>query len=119
MHRKTIQVRVVVIVLKICTSALTMPSRPRITGRWLVLTLEYKLTIPMNGRKAIETTPVEDVEMCKQYAQLGARGVSILYASGDSGVGCPEGDDTRFQPTFPSNCPLYVSYPSISYRRMS
>ncbi|KAI0329366.1 subtilisin-like protein [Cubamyces sp. BRFM 1775] len=48
-------------------------------------------------------------KLCKQYAQLGARGVSILYASGDSGVGCPEGDDTRFQPTFPSNCPFVTS----------
>ncbi|EIW56212.1 subtilisin-like protein [Trametes versicolor FP-101664 SS1] len=49
-------------------------------------------------------------KLCKAYAQLGARGTSILFASGDSGVGCPaEGDDLVFQATFPSNCPYVTS----------
>ncbi|KAI0827199.1 family S53 protease-like protein [Trametes gibbosa] len=47
-------------------------------------------------------------KLCKAYAQLGARGVSILYASGDSGVGCKT-NSTSFQPTFPSNCPFVTS----------
>ncbi|KAH9855572.1 family S53 protease-like protein [Lenzites betulinus] len=47
-------------------------------------------------------------KLCKAYAQLGARGVSILYASGDSGVGCKT-NSTAFQPTFPSNCPYVTS----------
>ncbi|KAL1938728.1 hypothetical protein VTO73DRAFT_11331 [Trametes versicolor] len=49
-------------------------------------------------------------KLCKAYAQLGARGTSILFASGDSAVGCPaEGDDLVFQATFPSNCPYVTS----------
>ncbi|KAH9846906.1 subtilisin-like protein [Lenzites betulinus] len=49
-------------------------------------------------------------KLCKAYAQMGARGVSVLYASGDSGVGCPSGsDDLVFQATFPSNCPYVTS----------
>ena len=42
--------------------------------------------------------------MCKAYAQLSARGVSILFASGDSGAGCTKSNNDT-APTFPSNCP--------------
>ncbi|KAM5543738.1 hypothetical protein V8D89_002355 [Ganoderma adspersum] len=48
-------------------------------------------------------------KLCKAYAQLGARGVSILFASGDSGVGCQNSNATLFEPTFPSNCPWVTS----------
>ncbi|KAI8970637.1 family S53 protease-like protein [Trametes punicea] len=47
-------------------------------------------------------------KLCKAYAQLGARGVSILFAAGDSGVGC-QVNSTHFAPTFPSNCPYVTS----------
>ena len=53
--------------------------------------------------------------VCQQFAQLGARGVSVLFASGDSGVGadpyCISNDGTNgtaFLPEFPSACP-YVT----------
>ena len=49
---------------------------------------------------------------CNAYAQLGARGTSVFFCSGDNGVYsfsfnslC---DATTFGPTFPSTCPLYV-----------
>ncbi|OJT05439.1 Tripeptidyl-peptidase sed3 [Trametes pubescens] len=48
--------------------------------------------------------------LCNMYAQLGARGISLLFPSGDSGVAGI--DDTRsctstaFLPSFPANCPL-------------
>lgn len=46
--------------------------------------------------------------LCDQFAQLGARGVSILYASGDDGVGAGDckGDDgnVHFIPLFPASC---------------
>ncbi|KAI9455777.1 subtilisin-like protein [Lactarius psammicola] len=55
--------------------------------------------------------------ICRLFAQLGARGVSILFASGDHGVG--EGDCmvkdssgeiyTEFLPTFPATCPYVTS----------
>ncbi|KAI0371039.1 family S53 protease [Pilatotrama ljubarskyi] len=41
------------------------------------------------------------------YAQLGARGTSLLFASGDGGVG--HGDCTTFVPTFPNHCPFVTS----------
>lgn len=56
------------------------------------------------------------VRVCRDLAQLGARGVSLLYASGDSGVGpdgyCVANDGTNrstFLPEFPSSCPYVTS----------
>ncbi|KAG9230195.1 tripeptidyl-peptidase 1 precursor [Amylocarpus encephaloides] len=53
--------------------------------------------------------------VCSQFAQLGARGVSVLFASGDRGVGlnstCFSNDGkntSMFVPLFPSGCP-YVT----------
>ncbi|KAH9167842.1 subtilisin-like protein [Lactarius sanguifluus] len=47
------------------------------------------------------------IQVCYLFAQLGARGASVLFASGDDGVGkgdCP----ARFTPIFPATCP-YVT----------
>ena len=53
--------------------------------------------------------------VCRMFAQLGARGISLLFASGDSGVGptgsCITNDaknKTQFLPLFPASCP-YVT----------
>ncbi|EJD40889.1 subtilisin-like protein [Auricularia subglabra TFB-10046 SS5] len=46
-------------------------------------------------------------QMCDAYMQLGARGVSVLFSSGDSGVGA--GECETFTPTFPSGCPYVTS----------
>ena len=48
------------------------------------------------------------------FAQLGARGVSVIFASGDSGVGsvCQSIDGknrTIFNPIFPAACPFVTS----------
>ncbi|KIP07558.1 hypothetical protein PHLGIDRAFT_70854 [Phlebiopsis gigantea 11061_1 CR5-6] len=49
-------------------------------------------------------------KLCTAYAQLGARGTSILFASGDGGVsGSQAGGCTAFVPTFPSGCPFMTS----------
>ncbi|KAJ7700742.1 subtilisin-like protein [Mycena rosella] len=46
------------------------------------------------------------VAMCNAYMQLTARGVSILFASGDGGVAATPGETcTTFLPTFPT-CPF-------------
>ncbi|CAG8950296.1 hypothetical protein HYFRA_00006789 [Hymenoscyphus fraxineus] len=63
-----------------------------------------------------QTVPQAYAErVCKQFAQLGARGVSVLFASGDRGVGlnatCFSNDDKKtykFLPSFPAGCP-YVT----------
>ncbi|RDX50081.1 family S53 protease-like protein [Lentinus brumalis] len=51
----------------------------------------------------------EDVanNICDAYAQLGARGTSIFFSSGDSGVDDGQSSTcTTFRPTFPSGCPF-------------
>lgn len=44
---------------------------------------------------------------CNLFSQLGARGVSILVSSGDSGVGttCKVNGKTSFETAFPASCP--------------
>ena len=54
------------------------------------------------------------------FAQLGARGVSVLFSSGDSGVGdaCVSNDGkntTEFQPQFPAACPFLTSVGGTRY----
>ncbi|KAK4871151.1 hypothetical protein LT330_000388 [Penicillium expansum] len=52
--------------------------------------------------------------VCNLYAQLGSRGVSVIFSSGDSGVGaaCQTNDGrnaTHFPPQFPAACPWVTS----------
>ncbi|KAA8645331.1 S53 family peptidase [Aspergillus tanneri] len=54
--------------------------------------------------------------VCNEFAKLGARGVTVLVASGDWGVGedaqCFSGsnpEETRFAPSFPASCPYVTS----------
>ncbi|KAI0283619.1 tripeptidyl peptidase A [Russula aff. rugulosa BPL654] len=59
--------------------------------------------------------------VCNMFAQLGAMGISVLFASGDGGVGgnskvntvtCLSNDGTNrteFLPIFPSSCPFVTS----------
>lgn len=52
------------------------------------------------------------LKICNMFMQLGARGVSVLFASGDSGPGVAcisnTNNQTYFAPTFPAGCP-YVT----------
>ncbi|KAJ7498508.1 tripeptidyl peptidase A [Mycena latifolia] len=60
--------------------------------------------------------------VCKRFAELGCRGVSLLFASGDGAVGDGDPDPAtqkchtndgknrkRFMPAFPSSCPYVTS----------
>jgi tripeptidyl-peptidase-1 len=53
--------------------------------------------------------------VCNRFAQLGARGSSILFSSGDFGVGggdCKTNDGkdkVQFQPIFPASCPFVTA----------
>ncbi|KAI0103844.1 tripeptidyl-peptidase [Nemania sp. FL0031] len=53
------------------------------------------------------------LKVCNMFMQLGARGVSVLFSSGDSGPGdsCVRVTDNAayFQPTFPGACPYITS----------
>ncbi|TFY50573.1 hypothetical protein EVG20_g11444, partial [Dentipellis fragilis] len=55
--------------------------------------------------------------LCNMYAQLGARGTTVIFSSGDGGVDggvggeqCPE-----FVPTFPSTCPFVTSVGATAF----
>ena len=58
--------------------------------------------------------------LCRQYAQLGTRGVSILVASGDSGVGLGECKDlfgnVQFYTSFPASC-MCLSLQAVQKQR--
>ncbi|KZV70276.1 subtilisin-like protein [Peniophora sp. CONT] len=70
-----------------------------------------------------QTVPIAYAHrVCADFAQLGARGVSLLFASGDGGVGdgdsnpdttkCITNDGTNvrtFLPPFPASCPYVTS----------
>lgn len=54
--------------------------------------------------------------VCSELAQLGARGITLLFSSGDSGVGangtCVSNDGANrreFLPAFPASCPYVTS----------
>ncbi|KAG9088874.1 hypothetical protein FRC07_012457, partial [Ceratobasidium sp. 392] len=75
------------------------------------------LTISTSYGDDEQTVPKDYAErVCKMFAQLGVRGVSLLFASGDSGVGggqCLTNSEVppkkRFIPTFPASCPYITS----------
>ena len=64
-----------------------------------------------------QTVPIEyATTVCNQFAQLGARGVSLLFSSGDGGVGpngsCVSNDGLntqKFIPNFPAGCPFVTT----------
>ncbi|PIL34082.1 hypothetical protein GSI_03793 [Ganoderma sinense ZZ0214-1] len=55
------------------------------------------------------------IRVCNIFAQLGSRGTTLLFASGDSGVGggqCLTNDGqnrTAFMPAFPASCPFVTT----------
>jgi tripeptidyl-peptidase-1 len=68
-----------------------------------------------------QTVPIEYAKrVCASFAQLGARGISLLFSSGDGGAGNAAGQNaeecisndgkntTKFLPSFPAGCP-YVT----------
>ncbi|OXV11389.1 hypothetical protein Egran_00847 [Elaphomyces granulatus] len=86
--------------------------------------LMYLLALPDDQLPSVLTTsygedeqnvpPMYSRVVCGLFAQLGARGVSVIFASGDSGVGsvCQSIDGknrTIFNPIFPAACPFVTS----------
>ncbi|KAK2606880.1 hypothetical protein N8I77_005603 [Diaporthe amygdali] len=62
-------------------------------------------------------------KVCNLFMQLGARGVSVIFASGDYGPGdsCTTGSDadnssTYFQPVFPATCPWVTAVGATANR---
>ena len=86
--------------------------------------LHYVLSLPDEELPTTLTTSYGEDEQsvpesysnmtCSLFAQLGARGVSVLFSSGDTGPGsaCQTNDGkntTRFLPIFPAACPYLTS----------
>lgn len=84
--------------------------------------LSLPQTISISYGNAENEYSKDDVEyLCSLFAQLGARGVSVLVASGNRGVGrdCVTSDGfLRFSPLFPASCTCGVC-PRLSSGRYS
>ncbi|KAI1812867.1 subtilisin-like protein [Poronia punctata] len=60
------------------------------------------------------------LSVCNLIAQLGSRGVTVIFSSGDSGTGsaCQSNDGrnrTMFQPQYPASCPWVTSVGSTQF----
>ncbi|EER26286.1 Tripeptidyl-peptidase I precursor, putative [Coccidioides posadasii C735 delta SOWgp] len=86
--------------------------------------LHYLLSLPDDQLPSVLSTSYGENEQsvpkkytdmtCNLFARLGARGVSVIFSSGDTGVGsaCQTNDGkntTRFLPVFPAACPFVTS----------
>lgn len=76
---------------------------------------ELPLTLTTSyGEDEQSVPPAYANATCSMFAQLGARGTSVIFSSGDTGVGsaCQTNDGrntTRFLPIFPAACPFVTS----------
>ncbi|EFR03502.1 aorsin [Nannizzia gypsea CBS 118893] len=86
--------------------------------------LFYLLDLPDSELPAVLSTSYGENEqsipasytsvVCSLFGRLGARGVSVIFSSGDTGVGsaCQSNDGkntTKFNPIFPAACPFVTS----------
>ncbi|KAJ3553439.1 hypothetical protein NM688_g3616 [Phlebia brevispora] len=84
----------------------------------LVLTSSY------NGYEDDYAPNVAD-RICAGFAALGARGVSVIFSSGNGGVGGPISQDSnncpdnRFVPSFPASCPYVTVVGATSLRTVA
>ncbi|KAH8995551.1 subtilisin-like protein [Lactarius hatsudake] len=89
-------------------------------GDMYLESLEYlfeKADIPQTisisyGSHEYHVPPEYARALCTLFAQLGARGVSVLFPSGDDGVGedCEdESGNVQFVPEFPASCPYLTA----------
>lgn len=100
-------------------------TTPENTNEPYLVWLDYILSLPDPLPSVISTSYDDDeqtvpkdyaIQVCNALAQLGARGTSVLFASGDAGVGgsgeCYTNDGrnaSTFLPNFPSSCPYITS----------
>lgn len=99
------------------TSTPTNTNEPYLVWvNWLLSQSAIPQVISTSYGDSEQTVPRSYAErVCKQFAQVGARGTTLFFSSGDSGVGgtdkCISNDGkntTRYLPSFPASCP-YVT----------
>ena len=76
------------------------------------------ISISYGGQEA-DLPPSYQERQCNEYMKLGMQGISLVVASGDSGVAGPAGDDNAdgclgptgniFSPDFPATCPYLTT----------
>ena len=96
---------------------------------WLEYILDLQnipQTISTSYGENEQTVPLDyATSVCDLFAKLGLRGVSVLFASGDDGVGtgdCMVNDGSgkvQFLPTFPASCMFDVLYTDAGTSRLS
>lgn len=75
----------------------------------------YDHTTITNARVVLQELPIPYMrQVCNAFMQLGARGVSIMASSGDSGPGsaCLSNDGKKtlkYLPAFPASCPYITA----------
>ncbi|KAF2877250.1 tripeptidyl-peptidase 1 precursor [Massariosphaeria phaeospora] len=85
--------------------------------QWLQKQKKIPQIISTSYGEPEQTIPYSYAErVCREFAQVGARGTTLFFSSGDHGVGdintcfSNNGNSTyRFQPTFPASCPYVTS----------
>lgn len=102
---------------------------PNNTNEPYLIWLQYMLALPNSQLPKVISTSYGDIEhtlppayarrVCNSFAQLGARGVSLIFGSGDSGVGrdgmCHTNhndgrpETPEFLVSFPDACPYVTS----------
>ncbi|KAI0378062.1 subtilisin-like protein [Hypomontagnella monticulosa] len=102
---------------------------PNNTNEPYLIWLQYMLALPDSQLPKVISTSYGDIEhtlppayarrVCNSFAQLGARGVSLIFGSGDSGVGrdgmCHTNhndgrpETPEFLVSFPDACPYVTS----------
>lgn len=108
-----------------------IPSHMNNTNEPYLAWLQYMKTVPdADLPKVISISYAEDERtippeyarrVCAEFAQLGARGVSVLVATGDYGVGkdaecvALDGQTRRLMPTFPASCPWVTAVGASRY----
>jgi tripeptidyl-peptidase-1 len=95
---------------------------------WLDYMLNKEANLPYTVSTSYgddeQTVPPEYAKkVCEDMAKLGARGVTLLFASGDNGVGqsgtCTTNDGKnteQFLPSFPDGCPYVTSVGGTKYQ---
>jgi tripeptidyl-peptidase-1 len=84
---------------------------------WLLTQRSIPRIISTSYGEPEQTIPRSYAErVCKQFAQVGARGTTLFFSSGDRGLGgtntcyTNDGKNTyKFQPAFPASCPYITS----------
>lgn len=80
------------------------------------------ISISYGGQEA-DLPAAYQTRQCNEFMKLGMQGVSVVLASGDSGVAGPSGDDNTdgclgtgqiFSPDFPATCP-YITTVGATY----